>query len=174
MKSDFRNIDADFFRRHFDYDESSGIFRRRTFRGKQLSDTRNTGTFDARGYITLSIEGQNFLAHRVAWAIKNGDISSTIDIDHINGNKSDNRLKNLRIASRSENSCNKPISKQTSSGVKGVCWHKLAGKWYAQLKIKGAYVYRKSFDRLEDAERAIKEKRTEFHGEFANHGKAKS
>jgi hypothetical protein len=92
------------------------------------------------------------------------------DVDHINGDRQDNRICNLRNVTRSENCMNSSISKRNKSGVLGVCWTSRERKWLAQIQHNGKNIHIGSFDVLEDAKaaRLNKEKELGFH---ENHGK---
>jgi hypothetical protein len=87
-------------------------------------------------------------------------------VDHINGNGLDNRRKNLRLATPSENACNSVPRSTNTSGFKGVCWHKGAGKWMAQIVLDGKNNYLGLFDTAEDAHAAYAKKSLELHGRF--------
>ena len=77
------------------------------------------------------------------------------EIDHINGNKQDNRIENLRIASRSINAQNKRSARADSvSRVLGVSWHKMANKWVAQISKSGKKFHLGSFSDIDDARNA--------------------
>jgi hypothetical protein len=134
---------------------------------------KSAGKIDCCGYwqIGINVSGKQrlFFAHRVAWFLASGRWPKE-DIDHINCNRADNRLSNLREASRSENRCNSTIGKNNSSGVKGVCFEKRNGKWRAQLKRYGKPIHLGYFTDIADAEKAVMSARKELHGEFANHG----
>lgn len=107
------------------------------------------GWVSSDGYRKLRIFGKYEYAHRIAWAIYYGEFPSR-KIDHINRNRSDNRICNLRLADDSQNSANQSIRSDNTSGIKGVTWNKLRNKWQAQIQYKGI---RKTgyFDKLEDA-----------------------
>lgn len=96
------------------------------------------------------------------------------DIDHMNGNGLDNRRANLRAATKSQNLSNTRISAANTSGVKGVCWHKGARRWTAQIGItvggKRKNVYLGLFDDIASASDAVMAARETLHGDFANHG----
>jgi len=102
--------------------------------------------------------------HRMIWALHNGEISSKMEIDHINRNKLDNRLCNLRLATRSQNTTNCIKHDNCTSKYKGVHWHKRDKKWYARC---GTNIDRCSlgyFDSEEDAARAYDKKAKELYG----------
>ena len=91
-------------------------------------------------------------------------------LDHINNDRLDNRIENLRAVSSKQNTYNTVLNIKNTSGVKGVAWHKHTGKWQARMRINDKEQYLGIFDNIEDAERVMKETREKIHGEYANHG----
>jgi hypothetical protein len=91
------------------------------------------------------------------------------EIDHVNGNPSDNRLENLRIANRFENMKNikKPVTNK--SGLKGVSWHEKGNKWQAHIRCDGKNHYLGLFQTAELAHEAYKKASNRLHGIFARH-----
>ena len=87
-------------------------------------------------------------------------------VDHINNNTLDNRTENLRWATPTQNNFNSKISKNNTSGVKGVSYHKRDNKWIARIKINGKQTHLGSFDNKEDAIKARLKKSIEIQGEF--------
>lgn len=104
-------------------------------------------------------------AHRVAWCLHYG-FEPPDFIDHINGDKKDNRISNLRLATKSQNEINKPKKAGTSSKYKGVTWHKARGKWLAHLNVNGKYKYLGYYSIEIDAKYAYDKAAEEFHGEY--------
>lgn len=89
------------------------------------------------GYSRFSLDNKNYYAHRLAWLYVYGSWPSG-DIDHINHEKTDNRISNLRDVSRSVNNQNRVRCKsESASGVLGVSWHKAAQKWSARISLNG-------------------------------------
>lgn len=101
-------------------------------------------------YLSGTIEGMNARAHQVAWAIYHGEWASG-EIDHINGDKKDNRIANLRDVSRSMNHRNRPGKLLTQSGRTGVIWDTQRGKWAARIKVNGRMLNLGRFTSLEAA-----------------------
>lgn len=124
------------------------------------------------GCITLRGRRIPLLAHRVAFALATGSWSKE-DIDHINGARSDNRLCNLRQASRSENARNARLPSKNTSGHIGVRWHTKSGKWLAYICSQGSRKHLGVFTDIEDAvaARAAAEVEMGFH---KNHGRHES
>lgn len=91
------------------------------------------GSPHQKGYLMLQFDGHFLLAHRVGWAIHFGEWPSTI-LDHINRDKTDNRIANLRLASWSMNEANKTKRRApTSSEYKWVCLDKRSDRWQARV-----------------------------------------
>lgn len=107
------------------------------------------------GYLKGAIFRKLIKAHRAAWAHYHGRWP-TQDIDHIDGNKHNNRIENLRDVSRQENMRNVPLTKANKSGVKGVHWYKARNKWVASIMISGKHKHLGYFDLKEDAASARK------------------
>lgn len=123
----------------------------------------------SKGYIRILFRGSHYRTHRVAWFLVKGEQPPDI-LDHINNNKTDNRIENLREATQSQNSFNAKTRKDNTSGIKGVHWHKLNKRWVARVKINNKYIHIGNFTDLDEAEQAVKEARQQIHGEYANHG----
>ncbi len=91
--------------------------------------------------LSVNYKKKSMLAHRLAWALHTGSWPSG-EIDHINGDESDNRMVNLRDTSKSVNQQNKRNPRSDNkSGFMGVCWHKGAGQWRAQITVHGKCIY---------------------------------
>lgn len=95
---------------------------------------REIGT-DFKGYRKSNIFGKSLLNHRLAWFLYyNRWPAKGLDIDHINGIKSDNRIENLREVTRALNSRNSKLSKKSKTKIPGVNWNKRGKKWEAQIR----------------------------------------
>jgi len=90
-----------------------------------------------------------------------------VQVDHINGDKLDNRKSNLRLCSNAQNQRNRPIQKNNTSGYKGVVWMSDRNKWRAQVFLDGKNHIVGCFDSPRDAAIAYNQKALELHGEFA-------
>lgn len=163
------------------YDPETGIFRWKYRHGADKEIRRWNcryagnvcGTIDDDGYVRMSFSSPGMKpfkirAHRLAWFISNGK-EPDWQIDHINQNKQDNRIKNLRDVPQEINQRNAAKRKNNSSGVTGVYWRARHKKWKAQASTAGVYHYIGAFKDISDAEKAIKEFRsnhgfTELHG----------
>lgn len=88
-----------------------------------------------------------------------------MDIDHINGNKLDNRRKNLRLCSRRENLRNQKMHKDNRSGYKGVTYHQ--NMWRARICVNYKRIELGCYKKIEDAVKAYNEAAIKYHGKFA-------
>lgn len=122
---------------------------------------------NGKGYSSASIFKMKVQAHRVAWALVNG-VWPKGEIDHINGNRTDNKISNLRDVTSSENSRNRSVPVVNKSGTIGVCRGR--SKWRAYIHEGGRRINLGQFANLSDAiaARAIAEKRAGYH---PNHGR---
>jgi len=121
------------------------------------------------GYVDVKIFDRHLSAHRVAWAIHH-NTWPTDQIDHINGERADNRIVNLRDATNQENNKNRKLPCNNTSGVMGVSWNKQKAKWVAHIRVDGKTIHLGYFDTIEDAAaaRAKAEIEHDFH---ENHGR---
>lgn len=144
-----------------------------TIRWRDNGDWRRSGEVtctDGRGYLTVKFNGRQYNVHRLLWIMRNGPIPDGMQIDHINADKTDNTPENMRLVSHTENMWNRRGNRNNTSGVKGVTWHKKLGKWQASISIGGKGCYLGVYESVEDAARAVRAKRAELHGPYANDG----
>ncbi|QDP62317.1 MAG: hypothetical protein Unbinned8472contig1000_17 [Prokaryotic dsDNA virus sp.] len=118
------------------YDPVSGSFIWVKFsKGRKKS---KPGFIMPNGYRSLKIKGKKYLAHRLAWMLYyDKEIPPLMQIDHINGDKDDNRICNLRVVTPRVNCKNLPKTSRNKSGLLGVCWAPSIGKWLAQISVEG-------------------------------------
>lgn len=147
----------------FDYRPETGkIFRR--------SDGREAFTYvHDNGYRRGYIRGRRYYGHRVAWAIYFSQWPSK-SIDHINHDRQDNRISNLREADHKTNGRNRKLSCNNSSGHTGVGWVNRVGLWQARIKINGKLKNLGHYARIEDAITARRRAEREL-GFHINHGR---
>ena len=127
----------------FHYDNGK-LIRKKHVRGSKGAGSV-VGTKNHHGYIQTMIRGKTFMVHRVIWLWHYGYIPEN-DIDHINRNKSDNRIENLREVSPTCNARNRSQMTNTISGIRGVSWSKKEMKWVPEIMIGGKHVYLGSFN----------------------------
>ena len=124
----------------------------------------------SNGYKHGQAKGVKLMAHRVLWAMRTGAWPME-EIDHINGDRSDNRQENLREISSAENKKNAGIGRDNQSGVIGVSWSKKCKKWHAKIGVDGRYIFLGGFDLFSDAVEA-RGKAERQHGFHENHGRS--
>jgi hypothetical protein len=107
----------------------------------------------SHGYRRVRIWGYPYAAHRVAWFLHFKEQPPSL-IDHINGDKSDNRITNLRSANYAQNKANSGLQRNNTSGFKGVTWNKASEGWQAQFKTNKKCHYLGIFDTPEEANAA--------------------
>jgi len=131
------------------YNADTGIF---TWNLPRIGISKNTvaGTVGKRGYARISINGNRNYAHRLAWFYIYGYLPEG-EIDHIDRNRINNKISNLREVSRACNERNKDISKGNTSGVKGISWAKLRRKWVAQIKVDGRGFFLGRYNKFHNA-----------------------
>ena len=107
-------------------------------------------SYSGQGYRVGRIMGRKCYAHRLIWLLETGEWPD-VEIDHINGVRDDNRIGNLRLASRTVNMQNVCRSTRNTSGTTGVSFHKREGKWSAQIMVNRRRVSLGQYTNLEEA-----------------------
>jgi hypothetical protein len=120
-------------------------------------------------YATTMFLGKVYKTHRLIYMYHYGYMPK--QIDHIDGNKYNNQVENLRACLPSNNSMNIGIRKNSATGFKGVTWEPNRQKWRARVCVQSKTVFSGRFDDLELADLVATEAREKYHGAFANHGK---
>lgn len=144
-----RTLTVELLRRLLDYNPDTGVFRWR-YDMRRIPMDGVAGNINADKYRRIVINHECMLAHRLAWLYVYGEWPKG-DIDHINRERDDNRIANLRDATRSQNIHYSRPSSLNKSGIKGVSWAKKSKKWFAQIKINGRSIHLGSFDTPESA-----------------------
>ena len=116
--------------------------------------------------IAIGYRGQDLYAHRIVWEMHHGPIPEGLVIDHINGNPLDNRLSNLRLATKTQNYHNQGLGMKNRSGIKGVHFDKARGKWRAEIRFYNKVVGLGRFDTKGMAAVARAKAALRYHGEF--------
>lgn len=148
------------------YDPETGVFTWRVKMSQKMPGSR-AGNLQPHGYIKIRINRRHYYAHRLAWLYMSGEWPKE-EVDHINGDRSDNRWANLRAASRNENQCNVRLSVANTSGVRGVVWCKSTSRWRAQIKLRRKMFHVGRYDSIEEAAAAYADAARKLHGKFAN------
>ena len=156
-----KTISIERLRETLEYSPETGLFtwlvnRQKALIGKPNKELLNTGRIQVRVF------GNKYLAHRLAWAYLYGEFPKH-QIDHINGDPSDNRLCNLRACTRAENHQNMRIQSNSTSGYIGVSWHKLRQKWRASITLNRKHIHIGMFPTAELAYAAYCKAKSEYH-----------
>ena len=166
-------LSAELVRSLFDYDPHSGILRWREQPAKPRKwNTRYAGTIAGsavKGYLQIQVpKPHNYYAHHIAWCHYYGYWPPD-QVDHKDRQRANNRIDNLRMASHSDNGCNKGRQKNNISGAVGVSFNRLNGNWRVRINRNGRQVFDESFPTRSEAMAARAAAIAKFHGEFANH-----
>jgi hypothetical protein len=136
-----------------DYNADTGVFVWSSYNSRNTRKGMVAGTKLSNRYIRIFIFGKLYQAHRLAWYMYYGK-EPEYGIDHIDGDKHNNRISNLRDVPQSSNCKNKSISSANSSGFTGVTFLKSKGKWRSRICINGKDVHLGFFDEKGHAIRA--------------------
>jgi hypothetical protein len=146
------------------YDPDTGIF---TWINPSKGRKGNPQKIRKDGYCYICIKYKKYLAHRLAWLYVYGKFPEVF-IDHINMDKSNNRIENLRLVTYSGNSINKKLQKNNTSGYKGVTYNKKSKRYMAKIKIQQKEIYLGLFESIENAALAYKKAALKYHKDFIN------
>lgn len=149
-----------------DYDPVTGIFIWKKRISIRIVVGRIAGFLDKDGYIQIGLDGGTYKAHRLAWFWTHGIWPDT-DIDHKNRIVGDNRIVNLRLATRSQNNANRKRTEKNTSGFKGAYWNKKEKYWQSYIQKDNKHYYLGSFETVEDAHAAYSEAAKKMFEQFA-------
>lgn len=147
-----------------DYNHLNGEFKWKNHKRKWMNG-KKAGCISVFGYWLIGVNSKSYKAHRLAWVYYYGNPPSG-QLDHINGNRSDNRICNLREATTSQNTINS-VSTRNTSGLKGAIWHKRNNKYISNIKVNGKSIHLGYFKTAEEAHEAYKSASLKYHGEFS-------
>lgn len=146
------------------YDPETGFLKKKKTRRTDWIG-KKAGCIGSGGYRVVNIHNIHYSAHRLAWLWMTGDDPE--EIDHINGNRDDNRFCNLRAASLTENRRNSKMKSTNKSGYKGVCWGKQHNKWRSTITVNRRHIHLGLFNCPTAAHIAYCNAARKLHGEFA-------
>lgn len=152
----------------FDYDPLTGLFFRRTYRSPNAKIGQQAGCVNPQGYVRISIDGQYYQGHRLAWLHYYGKWPTGV-IDHKDGNRANNAINNLRDCTRRQNLQNMKTQKNNQCGMKGVSKRPNAksNKWRANIRHNGKLIHLGNFETAEAAHEAYVQAAKRLFGEFA-------
>lgn len=166
-----RDLSVSTIRECLEYNPDTGEFTRakRTAQCHQVGDRADLPAFgNLAGYLTIGLQGDKHLAHRVAWAHFYGEWPKQ-HIDHINGDKSDNRIVNLRDVPNQVNMQNKfkAMRNKAHTDLQGVYWYASANKWRSRIQTGGRSIHLGMFDTDSEAHAAYVAAKKIYHEGFA-------
>lgn len=162
-----RDITVDLLNELFTYDKETGKLYWKAKAGN-VKVGSEAGSDNGRGYLRAGINKKQHVVHRIIFLMHKGYYPEVLD--HIDGNTHNNRLENLRPASRSQNQHNRKIGKNNTTGYKGVSYHQRTNKFSATICHNYKYIWLGRYNTPEEADKVVRAAREELHGAFANHG----
>ena len=181
-------LDVEFLKALFDYSATTGVIKHKPRNPNMFDDGFHSAEVQARrwntryanreaftsldthGYRQSHVQGSLLRGHRVAWALHHGKWPSG-QIDHVNGDRADNRIENLRDVSLWENAKNRSLQSNSSAEVMGVYWAPELNKWRARIGVGGKCKHLGVFVSKCDAVEARKYAERKY-GYHTNHGRA--
>lgn len=148
----------------FEYNTDTGDLIWKVSRGTRKKGSI-AGSINSEGYLCIGVDGEVYHAHRIIWIYVYGEPPEKPNIDHINREKTDNRISNLRAATCYENVVNRGLQKNNKSGCSGVRWIEKDKRWRVTIRGK-AYGQFKTF---EEAREVRKNTAENILGEFFVH-----
>jgi hypothetical protein len=148
----------------FEYRDGALIWKVGVAAGK-IAGTLDTST----GYWRINIDKKMYRLHRMIFLYHNGYLTDGLQIDHVDGNRNNNLIDNLREVTNQQNQFNAKTSSRNKSGVKGVSWNKAKQKWEVRVMVDGKNKFIGYYDILEEAEAAAIAARNFYHGTHARH-----
>lgn len=153
-----------YLREMLSYDPCTGALR------WEKAAARNTRIGSVAGYVNqgywrIKLNKVDYLAHRICFCIFHGELDAATYIDHINGDRSDNRASNLRACTMSQNSANIGVNPKNKTGLKGVFRHRKA--YRASITVRGSVIYLGTYATADVAKAAYDAAAISHFGEFA-------
>ncbi|WP_145574135.1 HNH endonuclease signature motif containing protein [Yersinia alsatica] len=155
--------------KYFKYDQNTGVLINKISRSSKALAGAPCGCVNSSGYLQAMILGKNRMIHRIIWEMNNGPIPEGIQVDHIDHNRTNNRIENMRIVTHQQNNQNRTIPKNNTSGACGVGWRQSEKKWYAKITVNGKPKHLGRFKDVNDAISARKAAEAKY-GFHPNHG----
>lgn len=161
-------ISQDKLKEFLDYDPDTGELTWKKKPSKKVAKNSRAGSLSKDGYRHVIFSGKKYPEHRLIWFYVHGEFPKE-QIDHINHKRDDNRLCNLREVTHSENARNRTKNKSSKVQEVGIWFCKKRQRYIAEITLNQKKVYQRSFENIDDAIQARKEKAKEL-GFHDNHG----
>ncbi len=149
----------------FYYQDGNLIYKKKRWKGNA---GQIAGSLDGKGYLRIRINWVRYSIHRLIWLYHYGKFPKKL-LDHIDGNRLNNKIENLREASYYENNINCVKQSNNTSGYKNITWNKEKQKWQVKCNSYGKKYHAGYFVNLNDAIEAAVKLREKVHGNFAKH-----
>lgn len=149
----------------FNYNPETGSLTWKVSRSSRVKIGQRVGSLMSEGYLRTRIGGRNYLVHILIWLITYGEFPEGL-LDHINRDKSDNRISNLRIVSKSGNNKNKNPYSNNTSGHTGICWNPRNSNWMAYISKDRKHINLGSFTEKTEAIAAYEKASLELYPEI--------
>lgn len=143
-------LTAEYLRSVLAYSQETGIFTWKVSHARRIRVGDAAGCLGSKGYLHIQLQSRLYKAHRLAWLYVLGEWPK-LDIDHINRNRSDNRIANLREVTHKQNLQNAGKYSHNTSGHTGVYWYKQTAKWQAQIAHHQKKIHLGFFNTIEEA-----------------------
>lgn len=123
------------------------------------------GYLDLDGYVKVNVDGKRYQRNLLVWIYHKGEIPTSL-LDHKDGNRSNDRIDNLREATYLQNQWNRKSQRNSTSRYKGVSWNKRDKRWVSQIRVNGKIKVLGSFKEELEAVKAYENFAKELHGEY--------
>jgi hypothetical protein len=165
-----KDLSVDYVKSVLDYNPDTGEFvwkhregSRGQWNGRYAG--KSAGYTRSDGYMLIRINRVQYYSHRLAWLIVYGEWPIN-EIDHRDGNPSNNRISNIRLATGKENIRNSRVRRDNKSGLRGVWWNEKRKKWEVRIKAEGKFLYLGRFSNFNDASSVRISAEIQYFGEF--------
>lgn len=158
-------MNFDIFSEYLRYDNGILYWKKSTSNRVKVGDI--AGSEQVGGYIGVRILGKRYPAHTIVYALHYNEMPEIVD--HIDGNRKNNRIENLRGCSKAQNNKNTGFRRHNTSGLKNVFWVKELNKWRVKVTVDNKQKYFGVYEDRELAELVAIEARNKHHGKFASH-----
>lgn len=143
----------------FDYQDGA-LIRRKDGRSAVIK-------MGVKRYARVSVDGKAQALHRMIYLWHHGNLPKTLD--HIDGDRANNKIENLREATQQQNCLNRKHHTNSKSPYKNVYWNEAANKWAVMVSVNKQRTYLGVYEDIELADLVAMEARDKFHGQFARH-----